>query len=101
MIEGAWNTQSTIDARVVVRRDAWNTVRFHERNQLVAADIEEEMAQAATFFDLDGVGDHQSKAENVLIELTGLLEIQCRKANVRKSLVTHDEYFLRANSAGT
>jgi hypothetical protein len=51
MIEGSGNTEAAIDARVIVYRYAPDSLRFQEGDQLIAPDIEKEVAKPAAFFD--------------------------------------------------
>jgi hypothetical protein len=72
-----------------VGRHAGHVARFHEGQQLVAPDVEEDMPQAAAFGDAQGVGDDGLEAQDVLVEGPRLVEVEGREADVGKALVAH------------
>jgi hypothetical protein len=45
------------------------------------------MADLAPFFDLDRIAPHRLETEKTLVELSGLVEVQCREAKMRKSFM--------------
>jgi hypothetical protein len=82
-----------IDACVIVCRYAWDSLRFQEGDQLIAPDIEKEVAKPAAFFDRYRVRDDGLESKNAFVKGTGLVEVKRRQANVGKSSVTHFCYF--------
>ncbi|MFL5284219.1 MAG: hypothetical protein ACJ8AW_25315 [Rhodopila sp.] len=68
------NTRCASDTGVKIHRYARNPIRLHEDDQLIASDIEEQVADAAAFPDPDRVGDDRPEARDVLMEGAGLVE---------------------------
>lgn len=95
MIKGGRNTKSTVDARIVFRRDVWNSLRFHKGDKLIAPDIEEEVPDAPAFFDLYRIRDYWLESQNTLVKLPGLVEVKRGKNDVGKSFVTHGYHSLK------
>src|SRR5262249_53196108 len=89
MIEPSWNTEAAVDARVVFYRHVWNSLRLHKGEQLIAPDIEEQVSNAPAFFDLYRVRDYWLESQNALVELSGLVQVKGRQADVGKSSMTH------------
>jgi hypothetical protein len=75
MIKGGRNTESAVDARIVFYGHAGNSVRFKKGDELMAPDIEKNVSKVPAFFDLYRVGDDRLEAQNVLIELTGFVQV--------------------------
>src|SRR5262249_3579480 len=90
MVEAGRNAEPAIDAGIVVRGHIGNSLRFQKGDQLIAPDIKKEVSKAPAFFDLYRVGDDRLKAQNVLVKLARLVEIEGRQTNVGNSSVTHD-----------
>jgi hypothetical protein len=82
MIEAGEDTEPAIDARIVICRHIRNSLRFQKGNKLITPDIEKEVSKAPAFFDLDRVGDDRFKPQNTLVKFTGLVQVECREANV-------------------
>jgi hypothetical protein len=59
VIEGGRDAEAPVDARVEVMRDLRHAVGLQEGQELVAPDIEEEMAEPSAFSDLQAVGGDQ------------------------------------------
>ena len=76
MIEAGGNTEPAVDACVVLCRYVWNSVRFQKGDKLTAPDIEKEVSKVPAFFDLYRVGDDRFEAQNALVKLAGLVEIE-------------------------
>src|SRR6516165_700714 len=89
VIKGSRNPKAAIYARVVFRRQAGNSARFHEGDELVAARVEEHVPDTPALLDLKRVSDYRFEPQHALVKLAGLVEVKCRKANVGKSFVTH------------
>src|SRR5262249_32008843 len=87
----ARHAQSAIDAGVVVLRHAGNVARLHEGDQLVASDVEEDVAQRAAFLDAQGVFDDRLEAQHVLVEGARLVEVEGREADMGEALVGHED----------
>jgi hypothetical protein len=52
MIEGGWNTESAVDACIVIRRYAGNSLRLQKGDQLIVPDIEKDVPKAPAFLNL-------------------------------------------------
>jgi len=65
---------------------------FQKGDELIAPDIEKEVSKASAFFDLYRVGDDRLEAQNALVKLLGLVQVECRETDVGKSSVTHGHY---------
>jgi hypothetical protein len=51
VIKAGGNTQSSVDASIIVRRYAWDALGFQESDELIAPDVEKEVPKPAAFFD--------------------------------------------------
>jgi hypothetical protein len=89
MIEAGGNAEPAVDPRIVFCGYIGNSVRFQKGNKLTAADIEKHVPQVAAFFDRYRVGDHRLETQHALVKRAGLVEVEGREADMRKSLVGH------------
>jgi hypothetical protein len=89
MIEASGNAEPAIDPGVVFRGYIGNAIRFQKGNKLTAADIEKNMPQMAAFFDRYRVGDNRLETQHALIKRAGLVEVEGRQSDMRKSSVFH------------
>src|SRR2546422_131894 len=89
MIERVRHPEPVVDPGVVVRRYARHAPRFHEGDELIAPGVEEDVADLPAFLDPEGVATHRLELQDVLVEVTRPVEIQCREADVREPLVRH------------
>src|SRR3981189_230343 len=89
MMEGGRNTESVVDTRIVLCRHVRNSARLEKGDKLTAPDIEKEVPEASTFFDLYRVGDDRLEPQHPLVKLTGLVQVKRRQPNVGKSSMTH------------
>jgi len=89
MIEADGNAKALVDARFVLRGNAVNALRLHEGQQLVASDIEEDVADRSAFGDPNQLVDHHLEAQNLLVKRSGRLHVQRRQTDMRKSFVAH------------
>jgi hypothetical protein len=64
-------------------------LRFQKGDKLIAPDIKKEVSKATAFFNLYRVGDDRLEAQNALVKLTRLVEIEGRQTNVGNSSVIH------------
>src|SRR5262249_10263972 len=96
MVEGGRNAQPAINAGIVVRRHARYVARFHERQKLIASDVEEDMSQPTTLADERRVGNRRLEAENVLVEGTCPVEIESSEPDMGKTVVAHAKSLLFA-----
>src|SRR5208283_964635 len=90
----ARHAEAAVDACVVFGGDARDSARLHERDQLVAPGIEEDVTDLAAFADRNGVGSDRLEAEDVHIEVPRLVQIQGRQADVRETLGSHTSHLL-------
>jgi hypothetical protein len=102
MIEAGGNAEAAIDPRIVFCGHIGNAVRFQKGNELTAADIEKHVPQVTAFFDRYRIGDNRFETQHALVKRAGLVEVEGREADMRKSSVTYDYYSLdgRMNVAG-
>jgi hypothetical protein len=70
----------------------WNFVWFQKGDKLIAPDVEKDVSKVPAFLDLYRVGDDRLEPQNALVKLTGLVQVECRETDVRKSSVTHGHY---------
>ena len=89
VIERIRHAEPAIDSRVVVGRDAGHPPRFHEGEKLIAAGVEEDVADLAPFLDLEDDAAERLELQDVLVEVARAVEIQRREADVREALVRH------------
>src|SRR5213594_469420 len=89
VIERVPPPEPVVDPGVVLRRYARHAPRFHEGNELIAPGVEEDVADLPAFLDPEGVAAHRLELQDVLVEVTRPVEIQCREADVREPLVRH------------
>src|SRR6267378_5313372 len=89
MIEAGGNTEPTVDARIVFCRHVWNAVRFQKGDELIAPDIKKDVAKVPALFNLYRIGDDRFEPQNAFVELSGLVEVECRETNVGKSSMAH------------
>jgi hypothetical protein len=87
MIKGCGNTKAAVDPRIVFCGYIGNSARFQKANELTAADIEKHMPQVTAFFDRHRVGANRLETQHALVERAGLVEVERRKADMRKSSV--------------
>jgi hypothetical protein len=57
VIKAGGNTESAVDAGIIVRRYVRDALRFQKGDKLIAPDIEKEVPKVPAFFDRDRVGD--------------------------------------------
>jgi hypothetical protein len=82
MIEASGDTEPAIDAGIVFWRHVWNSLRFQKGDELIVPDIEKEVSKVPTFCNLDRVHDYWLEPQNALVELTGLVEVKRREADM-------------------
>ena len=102
MIKAGGNAEPAVDPRIVFCGYIGNSVRFQKGNELTAANIEKHMPQVTAFFDRYRVSDNRLETQHALVKRAGLVEVEGREADMRKSSVTYDYYSLdgRMNVAG-
>jgi hypothetical protein len=59
---------------------------FQKGDELIATDIEKEVSKASAFFDLYRVGDDRLEAQNALVKLPGLVQVERRETDVGNPL---------------
>src|SRR5215813_12698161 len=89
MIKGRRNTEAAVDPRIVFGGNIGNSVRFEKADTLTAADIEKQMPQITAFFDLYRNIIDRLETQHPLVKCAGLVEVERREANMRKSFVFH------------
>src|SRR5262249_15477958 len=89
VIEGARHAEAAGDAGVVLRGNARHPARLHEGDELIAAGVEEDVTQAAALADPDRIATHRREAEDALVELPRLVEIERGETDVGEALVGH------------
>ena len=87
VIKRARHPEPAVDARVVLSGNARDTARLHERQELIAPRIEEDVADAPALLDLDDVAAHGLEPQHVFVEVAGLVEVQRRQPDVREPFV--------------
>ena len=76
MIERSWDAQSFVDAGVVIGRYGIYALGLHERDKLAVPHVEEYVPDAPALFDLDDIATYRFETQNVLVEVTGLVQVQ-------------------------
>src|SRR6516165_9831520 len=89
MIEARGNAEPAVDPRIVFCGYIGNSVRFQKGDKLAAAHIEKHVPQVAAFFDRYRVGDNRLETQHALVKRAGLVEVEGREPDMRKSLVCH------------
>jgi hypothetical protein len=92
MIKAGGNAEPAVDPCIVFCGYIGNSVRLQKGNKLTAADIEKHMPQVTAFFDRYRVGNNRLETQHALVKGAGLVEVECREADMRKSFVFHLSY---------
>ena len=77
MIKCARHPQSSIDARIVLRRNPRNSLRFHKGQELIAADMKEHMPDLSAFLDPENITAHRLEPQYVFVEVARFVQVQC------------------------
>src|ERR1044072_9435962 len=97
MIEGCGDTEPSVDARIVFCRYIRNPVRVQKRDKLITRDIEKDVPKTPAFFDRYRVDANLLEAQNTLVKLARLVEVERRQANMGNSSVPHFRYSSRSD----
>src|SRR4029453_832799 len=99
VIEGIGEPEPAVDAGVVLHGDAGQPAGLHEGDQLAAARVEEDVADAAALGELQDVAADGGKAENALVERAGLVQVKRGEPDVRPGACGH-RFRLRSSRPG-
>jgi hypothetical protein len=87
MIEAGGNAEPAVDPGIVFCGYIGNSVRFQKGDELTAAGIEKHVPQVTAFCDRYRVGDNRLETQHALVKRAGLVEVEGRETDMRKSLV--------------
>ena len=76
MIKRRRHAEAAVYARIVLDRNAGDAARLHEREQLIATGVEENMPNRATFLNLDGISNYGFEAQNPFVKRGSLIQVQ-------------------------
>src|SRR6185295_12701490 len=77
------------DARVVLRGDPRHPAGLHEGEELVAAGVEEDVADLAPLLDLENVAADRLEPEDALVEVARPVQVERREADVGEASGGH------------
>src|SRR5439155_22421469 len=90
VVEHVGQTEATVDAGVVLARDAGHAARLHEGKQLPVPGVEEDVPDLAALLHRHGVTAHRREAEDALVESARAVHVEGGEADVRKPFACHD-----------
>ena len=82
-------SEAARDPRIVVGGHAGHPARLHERDELIAPRVEEDVADPAALLDRDDVAADRGKPEDVLVEIPRPVQIQRGEADVGEAPIGH------------